>query len=243
MGALELVGFDGDDTLWESESVFAITHDRFRALLADHAEQAEHDRRLLDVERANLELYGYGVKAFTLSMVETAIEVTGGTIEVADIKAILDAGKELLAHPVQLLPGAAEAVAAAAERHRVVLVTKGDLFHQESKVARSGLGELFSGVEVVAEKDAGTYTRILRRFGVDPAHFLMIGNAPASDIEPVLGLGGWAVHVPHELTWALERHDDEEELARHPRYRRVDGLSGVAAVLAEIGRDREAGFG
>jgi putative hydrolase of the HAD superfamily len=235
MGAVELVGFDGDDTLWESESVFAITHDRFRALLADHAEQAELDRRLLDAERANLELYGYGVKAFTLSMVETAIEVTDGTIEVADIKAILDAGKELLAHPVQLLPGAAEAVAAAADRHRVVLVTKGDLFHQESKVARSGLGELFSGVEVVAEKDAPTYTRILRRFGVDATRFLMIGNAPASDIEPVLGLGGGAVHVPHELPWALERHDDEEALARHPRYRRVDDLGRVAAVLEAVG--------
>jgi putative hydrolase of the HAD superfamily len=235
MAGLELVGFDGDDTLWESESAFAITHDRFRALLADHAEAAELDRRLLDAERANLELYGYGVKSFTLSMIETAIEVTDGTIEVADIKAILDAGKELIAHPVQLLPGAADAVAAAAARWRVVLVTKGDLFHQESKVARSGLGELFAGVEVVAEKDAPTYTRVLRRFGVDASRFVMVGNAPASDIEPVLGLGGWAVHVPHELTWALERREDEEALARHPRYRRVHDLGGVAAVLDAVG--------
>lgn len=235
MAALELVGFDGDDTLWESESAFAITHDRFRALLAGHAEPSELDALLLDAERANLELYGYGVKSFTLSMIETAIDLTGGAIEIADVKAILEAGKELLAHPVRLLPGAAEAVAAAAARGPIVLVTKGDLFHQESKVARSGLGELFAGVEVVAEKDASTYARVLRRFGVEAERFLMVGNASASDIEPVLGLGGWAVHVPHELTWALERHDDEDALARHPRYRRVDGLAGVAAVLDAVG--------
>jgi putative hydrolase of the HAD superfamily len=234
MAALELVGFDGDDTLWESESAFAITHDRFRALLADHAEPAELDRRLLDAERANLEIYGYGVKSFVLSMIETAIEITDGAIEVADIQAILDAGKALLAHPVQLLPGAAEAVAAAAERWRVVLVTKGDLFHQESKVARSGLGDHFAGVEVVAEKDAATYARVLRRFGVASDRFLMVGNAPASDIEPVLGLGGWAVHVPHELTWALERHDDEAAFERHPRFRRVHDLRAVVAVLDAI---------
>jgi len=234
MGALELVGFDGDDTLWENESVFAVTHDRFRALLADHAEPAELDRRLLDAERANLALYGYGVKSFTLSMIETAIELTDGTIAVADLRAILDAGKELLAHPVQLIAGAGEAVKAAAEHGRVVLVTKGDLFHQESKVARSGLGELFAGVEVVAEKDPPTYARLLRRFGVEPSKFVMVGNAPASDVAPVLEIGGWAVHVPHQLTWALERHDDEGALRRNPRYRRVDNLAGLAGVLDQL---------
>ena len=231
---IDLVGFDGDDTLWQSEAAFAITHERFRALLADHAEPGDLDRELLEVERRNLELYGYGVKSFTLSMLETAIEITGGEVEVADLKAILDAGRELLSHPVELLPGAAEAVRAAATGHRVVLVTKGDLFHQESKVARSGLAELFAGIEVVAEKDAATYRRVLRRFGVDAERFVMIGNAPRSDIEPVLGLGGWAVHVPHELTWALEQHEGEAAFAKHPRFRRVGDLSAIPELLAGL---------
>ncbi len=235
MPGIEVVGFDGDDTLWQSEAAFALTHERFRAMLAGHVPAEELDRRLLDVERANLALYGYGVKAFTLSLVETAIEVTAGTITAVEIAAILEAGKELLAHPVELLPGAADAVRAAVDAgYRVMVVTKGDLFHQESKVARSGLGELVHGVEVVAEKDVATYRRILQRVGAPPEQFCMVGNAPRSDIAPVLHLGGWAVHVPHALTWELERHDDEEALVRHPRYRRVESLCELPALLAAL---------
>ena len=232
---LTAVGFDGDDTLWQSETAFAVTHAKVRALLAPHVDAPTLDARLLDGERRNLELYGYGAKAFTLSMIETAIEIAGDALPIADVQALLDAGKELLAHPVELLPGARDAVEAAAERGlQVLLVTKGDLFHQESKVARSGFGDLVDAVEVVAEKDVATYARLLRRNGVEPSTFCMIGNSLRSDAAPVLELGGWAVHVPHELTWALEAADDESTVRAHPRFRDLPSLVEIPAVLDDI---------
>jgi putative hydrolase of the HAD superfamily len=232
---LQAVGFDGDDTLWQSEAAFAVTQARVRELLAPHVDPAVLDARLLDVERANLAIYGYGAKAFTLSLIETAIDLAGDGLDIADVRALLDAGKDLLAHPVELLPGARGAVEAAVDGGlRVLLVTKGDLFHQESKVARSGLGELVDAVEVVAEKDVGGYERILRRHGVDPRAFCMVGNSLRSDAAPVLDLGGWAVHVPHELTWALEAVDDEDAVRAHDRFRAVASLVEVPAVLAGL---------
>ena len=236
---LTAVGFDGDDTLWQSETAFAVTHDKVRALLAPHVDAATLDARLLDVERRNLALYGYGAKAFTLSTIETAIEIAGAELGIADVQALLDAGKELLAHPVELLPGARAAVEAAAEHGlAILLVTKGDLFHQESKVARSGFGDLVDAVEVVAEKDAATYARLLRRNGVDPTGFCMVGNSLRSDAAPVLELGGWAVHVPHALTWALEAADDEREVRASPRFRELPSLEDVPALLAELADPR-----
>jgi putative hydrolase of the HAD superfamily len=232
---LRAIGFDGDDTLWQSETAFAVTHARMRELLAPHVEAAVLDARLLDMERANLALYGYGAKAFTLSMIETAIELAGDGLDIADVQALLDAGKDLLAHPVELLPGAREAVEAALDLgHHVLLVTKGDLFHQESKVARSGFGDLIDAVEVVAEKDAATYDRILRRHGVAPSSFCMVGNSLRSDAAPVLELGGAAIHVPHELTWALEAADDEAAVRDHARFREVPSLVDVPAALQQL---------
>ena len=233
------VGFDGDDTLWQSETAFAVTHNKIRALLAPHVDAATLDARLLDVERRNLALYGYGAKAFTLSMIETAIEIAGDDLDIADVQSLLDAGKELLAHPVELLPGARAAVEAAAERGlQILLVTKGDLFHQESKVARSGFGDLVDAVEVVAEKDLATYERLLRRNGVDPTGFCMVGNSLRSDAAPVLDLGGWAVHVPHELTWALEAADDESQVRSHHRFHEVASLDEVPGLLTELSDGR-----
>jgi putative hydrolase of the HAD superfamily len=233
---LEAVGFDGDDTLWQSETAFHVVHAQVRQLLAPHVEAATLDARLLDVERANLALYGYGAKAFTLSLIETVIDLAGDAVEIREIEALLDLGKELLAHPVELLPGASEAVEAAARAGlTVLLVTKGDLFHQESKVARSGFGDLVDGVEVVAEKDAATYARVLRRHAVEPDRFCMVGNSLRSDAAPVLGLGGWAVHVPHELTWALEHPDDEDVIRTQDRFREVPTLADLPPVLASLG--------
>lgn len=214
---LRTIGFDGDDTLWESETQFHLTQARVRALLADEVDAAVLDARLLEVERANLELYGYGAKAYTLSLIETAIDLAGDRLAIGDVRALLDAGKELLAHPIELRPGAREAVEAAKRFGLgVLLVTKGDLFHQESKVARSGFGDLVDHVEVVAEKDDTTYARLLARHGIDPTTFAMVGNSLRSDCEPVLRLGGRAVFVPHDLTWALEHPDDEEAVKAQP---------------------------
>jgi putative hydrolase of the HAD superfamily len=204
------IGLDGDDTLWHSESHFAVTTARLTELLRpwlprdDAAEQ-----HLLEVERRNLGLLGYGVKAFTLSMIETAIEVSGGTVPAEAVQEILDWGKELLDHPVELLDDVAETVDRLAARYRLILVTKGDLFHQESKLARSGLAEAFTGIEIVSEKDVTTYERILHRHRVAEPEFVMVGNSVRSDILPVLELGSRAVHVPYHVTWALEEAEGD----------------------------------
>jgi putative hydrolase of the HAD superfamily len=204
---IEVIGLDGDDTLWHSEQLFVDTQVAFRELLAPYVDLDDDalDARLVEVERRNLPTFGYGVKAFTLSLLETAIEVTKGEIPSTDLQSILDLGKVLLDHPVQLLDGVAEAVDALTDRYRVVLVTKGDLIHQESKVARSGLHELFWRVEIVSEKDEACYQRMLDRDGIDPATFVMVGNSVRSDVLPVLAIGGRAVHVPYHVTWALEQ--------------------------------------
>jgi putative hydrolase of the HAD superfamily len=198
------------------------------------------DQRLLDVEGRNLELYGYGAKAFTLSVLETAIELVGDRLTAADVRSILDLGKDLLGHPVDLLDGAADAVTWAAARWPIVLVTKGDLFHQESKIARSGLGELFSGIEIVSEKDPPAYARVCGRHGVAPERLLMVGNSLRSDVAPVLELGGWAVHVPYELTWALDRFDAEDSLRADPHFLSASSLAELPTLLLDtVGPDRE----
>ena len=230
-GKVEVIGIDADDTLWHNESLFSVTHDRFAALLADHVDADDLGRRMLETERRNLELFGYGAKGFTLSMIETALEVTNGDLPGSHVQAILDLGKALLAHPVELLDGVREAIEALAHR-RLVLITKGDLFHQETKVAGSGLGEHFERIEIVSEKDEATYRRVLADLGVEPEAFLMVGNAMRSDILPVVAIGGRAVHVPYEVDWAHEVVDE----ADHPDdgWWRLDSLAGLPDLLAEI---------
>ncbi|CAO3405938.1 HAD family hydrolase [Azospirillum largimobile] len=223
----ETIGFDGDDTLWHNESLFSMTQDRFRALLSHAADPTDLDRRLLEAERANLRVYGYGIKGFVLSMIETAIAVTDGQVAARDLQSLIDFGKAMLEHPVELLPGVAEVVEALSSRYRLVLITKGDLFDQESKIARSGLAELFHAVEIVSEKDPATYRRVMDRHGIDPARFLMVGNSVRSDILPVLTAGAHAVHIPYAITWA---HEEAEVPDDH--YRRLDGIRDLPALLA-----------
>ncbi len=204
---IEVIALDGDDTLWHSEHLFVDTQDRFRDLVRPYVDldDAALDERLLEVERRNLPVFGYGVKAFTLSLVETAIEVTDGRIPGADLQAVLDLGKVLIDHPVELLDGAREAVDVLTNTYRVMVITKGDLLHQETKVARSGLAEHLWRVEIVSEKDEACYRRMLDREGIDPSTFVMVGNSVRSDVLPVLAIGGRAVHVPYHVTWALEQ--------------------------------------
>lgn len=205
------VGIDADDTLWHSENRFQEVHQRYHELLAEHTDLGVDDleARMLATEQRNLRLFGYGAKGFTLSLIETAIEVTDGGISTADIEQIISFGKELLDHPVELLPGVAETV----ERLRsdgfeLLLVTKGDLWHQESKVAASGIGDHFQGLEIISEKDPAAYASILRRYGVEPSRFCMVGNSVRSDVLPVLELGAAAIHVPYEYLWAHEAVSD-----------------------------------
>lgn len=225
------IGFDADDTLWQNEAFFRLTQDRFTTLLADHAEADHLNERLLAAERRNLGHYGFGVKGFILSMIETAIDVTEGRVPARVIAEIMAAGREMLEHPIELLPHARAAVEALADSHRVLLVTKGDLLDQERKLAQSGLGDLFHAVEIVSNKTVPVYTGIFTRHGDGADRALMVGNSMKSDVLPALQAGAWGVYVPHGLTWALEAADPPKD---HPRYHSLDSLAGLADLVALI---------
>ncbi|WP_292894384.1 HAD family hydrolase [Nitratireductor sp.] len=225
------IGFDADDTLWHNERFYRLTETRFVEFLADFAEAGHLTERLLQAEKRNLGKYGFGIKGFTLSMIETAIEVTDGQVPAATIRDILDAGREMLDHPVETLPYAREALETLAGRHRLVLITKGDLFDQERKLAASGLGDYFDAVEIVSDKSQATYQRIFATHGDGPEHAAMIGNSLKSDVIPAIEAGAWGVFVPHDLTWA---HEHADEPHTEPRFRKITHLGEIEAVLAEI---------
>jgi putative hydrolase of the HAD superfamily len=201
------VGLDADDTLWHSESHFAVTEDRFRQLLEPWITGDDVSARLLARERSNLEIFGYGPKGFTLSMIETAIEVTGDDLPASALQALIDWGKELSSHPVELLDGVAETIGELADRYKLLLITKGDLFHQESKVAESGIADHFDRIEVLSEKSRDAYRRVLEAAEVPVDEFVMVGNSVRSDVLPVLDLGARAIHIPYDITWTHELVD------------------------------------
>ena len=207
---IRMVAFDGDDTLWRSQDFFDAAQVEFEKIVGGYVDLADArvSERLYAFEKANLAWFGYGVKGMALSMIEAAVEITGQRVAAADVQRIVGLAKDLLRHPVELLPGIRDAVAAIAARHDVVLITKGDLFHQEAKVRDSGMADLFRRIEIVSEKDPATYARLLEEFDIEAAQFLMIGNSLRSDIAPVLSLGGWGVHMPYHTTWSHEREAD-----------------------------------
>lgn len=209
---VEVIGFDADDTLWRSEDSFHAAEQRFVELLRPYTPDGiDLAAALSATERANLSVSGYGVKAFTLSMIEAAVTVSDATVPAAVIGEIVAAGHAMLTETVHLLPHVPEVLAALGPTHRLVLITKGDLVHQTRKITTSGLEHHFEHVEVVLEKDPETYARILGHLDIDPERFCMVGNSVRSDILPVLSLGGHGVHVPYHLTWELERVDEHEE--------------------------------
>lgn len=226
---IEAVGLDADDTLWENETFFRLTESGFVELLADHGAREDITRRLYEVERRNLARYGYGIKGFMLSMVQTAIELTDDRVPAATIRRILDLGQEMLAHPVQLIEGVPEALRALSDR-RLILITKGDLMDQERKLAASGLADHFDAVEILADKTPDSYARVLARHGIAAGRFLMAGNSVRSDVLPVLALRGRAALIPHDLTWEAERDDDPEDDGFH-RLRAIADLPGLIARL------------
>ncbi|CAM3040081.1 HAD family hydrolase [Rariglobus hedericola] len=202
-----VIAFDADDTLWHNENIFEDVHARYRDMLASyHGTEAVEDA-FFATEMRNLDLYGYGVKGFTLSAIETAIQLTGGKISAEEIRQLIDLGRTMLAHPVELLDGVAETLAALAPAHRLLVITKGDLRDQERKLSKSGVADYFKAAEIVSEKDTATYASILKRHDILPENFLMVGNSLKSDIFPVTALGGYAVHLPYHITWKHERSD------------------------------------
>ena len=232
MQNLTTIGFDADDTLWQNERFFRLTQDRFAELLRDHADPDHLMARLLAAERRNLGHYGFGIKGFVLSMIETAIELTEQRVPAAVIAELIAAGQEMLRHPIELLPHARDAVESVAGTHRVLLITKGDLLDQERKLAQSGLGDLFDGVEIVSAKTRPVYETIFARHGDGPARAMMVGNSMRSDVVPVIEAGGWGVHVPHGLVWEIEMADTPSAA---PRYRELTDLGQLPDLVREIG--------
>ena len=238
---LKIVAFDGDDTLWHNERSFQEGRRRFRRMLA--AAGVEIDDQQLDtfvngVELRNIDYYGYGVSSFILSLLETAIELTGGGIDGRALHGLIELAKQMLKEEIELFPRVREVVSALAIHYPLMLITKGDLLHQTSKLERSGLRDHFRFVEVVSEKSPAVYSAILSRHGIEPERFLMIGNSVRSDVLPVIAAGGWAAHVPAELTWAHEH----AVLPRDARSRcfEVTTLDRLADVIDAIERGQLA---
>lgn len=231
--ALKMIGFDGDDTLWRSEDYFAQAQATFESIVSPYVDlrgDALH-ARLYAVEKRNLAVFGYGVKGMALSMIEAAIAITDARITAGDIHRIIETAQSMLRHPVELLPGIRDAVQAVGSRWPVVLVTKGDLFHQEAKVRESGLSDLFQRIEIVSEKDVATYSRLLAEFGLSADEFAMVGNSLRSDIAPVIELGGWGVHIPYHLTWVHEREAALADAGRAWTIARADELPGALVAI------------
>jgi putative hydrolase of the HAD superfamily len=208
----DVVAFDADDTLWRSEDSFRYAEQRFVELVSPHVPTGvDVEAALRAVERADISVTGYGVKAFTLSMVRAAITVTDGRIPSLVVGELADLGRSMLLDDVHLLPHVPEVLAAVSPAVRTVLVTKGDLVHQTRKVTTSGIEHHFADIDIVLEKDPATYAKIVQRLGIAPDRFLMIGNSVRSDVLPVLAIGGHAIHVPYHITWEHERVDDHGE--------------------------------
>lgn len=229
MKSFDVVAFDADDTLWHSEDGFRAAEHRFYELLEPYASTGTSVRDALTaMERANLPIYGYGVKAFGLSMVEAALTIGQERVPTSVFAEIVDITRDLMLAPVRLLPDVSTVLDAVGSHFRVVMITKGDLIHQTRKVSTSGLQHLFTHVEIVLEKDVETYSRVVRELDVDPARFLMVGNSVKSDVLPVLGIGGHAVHVPYPHLWELER---AEELPSGDRFTELGNLRDLPIWL------------
>jgi putative hydrolase of the HAD superfamily len=225
---IDLICLDADDTLWHNMRHFATTQDALVAMLEPFADAGVSRSALEACEIRNLNLYGYGAKAFTLSMIETALELGGDDVPASVFRQILAAGRALHSHPVELFDGIEQTLVALADRAPLVLVTKGDLFHQEAKLAASGLGDLFSGIEIVSDKKPSTFAAIFERYQVDPQRALMAGDSIRSDVLPALEAGAWAAFIPHRLQWTHEQGSLPQE---QPRFLELPSLADLVHWL------------
>lgn len=228
---IKLICLDADDTLWHNMRHFNATEEALLALIEPFAERDVTRERLNACEARNLKLYGYGAKGFTLSMIEAALELAGDPLPKSLIAEILAAGRALLSHPVELFEGIAETLEQLAARGRLVLVTKGDLLHQEAKLAASGLGDHFSGIEIVSDKTADTFRRLFRTEGAAPDEAVMAGDSLRSDIHPALEAGAWAAFIPQEGAW---HHESAAVPAEHARFRQLGALAELPAWIDAI---------
>jgi putative hydrolase of the HAD superfamily len=235
MSRFDVIAFDADDTLWHTEQLYVDSQASFKSLMAPYLDFEMVGERLDEIERRNIQHFGYGIKSFTLSMIETAIELSAGKITGKDIQVIIDMAKRMIASEVQLLEHAAETVAGLSPRYNLMLITKGDLMDQEMKIERSALATYFQSIEIVSEKSPESYARVLRRYRIAPERFLMIGNSLRSDILPVLALGASAVYIPYASTWVHEFADPPSP--DHPGYYTLDHIGLLPVLLSKIDAD------
>lgn len=225
---IKVIAFDADDTLWVNETFFREAESHFCELLEDYLPANQSYKLLFDTEIQNLPLYGYGIKPFTLSLIEAAIKVTDGKVSTATIDELIRSGKRMLEKPVELLPGIEETLSALSGRYRLVVATKGDLLDQERKLSKSGLEPYFHHIEIVSDKTPKQYSKLVQHLDVQPCDFLMVGNSKKSDILPVLEIGAHAFHVPFHTTWAHEVLDDEID---NPRFKSFNDMRDILAHL------------
>ncbi len=231
MPELTTIGFDADDTLWHHEKYFVSTKAAFVELLAPYADRERTDKQLHDTEIANVLHYGFGVKSFTLSMIETAIAVSEGRVATDVISDIIQLGREMLVHPVDPYPGVRETLETLKPDYKLLVVTRGDLFDQERKLAASGLMSYFDEIEIVSDKTALVYDRIFTRHGNGPGRSMMIGNSMRADVVPAIEAGAWGIHVPSEHVWSMDLADDP----KNARFRRLPDVASVVELVATIG--------
>jgi putative hydrolase of the HAD superfamily len=225
---LKVIAFDADDTLFINEPYFQETEQKFCALMSDYLSHQGLSQELFKTEIANLDLYGYGIKAYILSMIEAAMQISNNTISIEIIEKIIDYGKELLQRPIELLDGVEETLKALQGKYKLVVATKGDLKDQRRKLHDSGLGTYFHHIEVMSDKQEKDYSDLLNRLEIKPEEFFMIGNSLKSDVLPVLGIGGYAVHIPFHTTWEYEKISHK---VNHPNFKTLEKISDVLEIL------------
>ena len=228
---LPVIAFDADDTLWPNEPYFREAEKEMMKLLQPYYKGDDLMQHIYQQEIKNLHIFGYGAKGFTLSMIESAIELSEGRVGSSEIQEIIDLGKQIMTYPIELLDGVEDTLTTLRE-HRLVLITKGDLFDQESKIARSGLASHFDAVEIVSEKDDETYSKLLERHKIKPENFWMVGNSLKSDILPIARIGGTAVHVPYESTWVHEQV--ETDASTRETYHELNSIRELPALIAKV---------
>jgi putative hydrolase of the HAD superfamily len=232
MPTFDTIAFDADDTLWHNERMYAAAEAKYVDLVSKYYDRESISERLFETEMHNMRSFGFGVKAFTLSMIETAIKLSESRISSNEIGQILQLCKDILEAPVDLFPHVAETVPLLAKNHPLMLITKGDLLDQESKLNRSGLAAHFRYVEIISDKNTESYRKIFDRYSIDPDRFLMVGNSLKSDILPVLELGGHAVHIPFEITWAHELAEAPAD--DHPGYYTLKDMGELPGLLDSL---------
>jgi putative hydrolase of the HAD superfamily len=236
MSQLDMIALDADDTLWHNEVLYTAAQKNFAQLLSKYHDEEWISERLYQTETQNLKHFGYGIKAFALSMIETAVELTEGRISGSEIKTLIDQAKEMINADVHLLDHTAEAVSALAEKYPLMVITKGDLLDQENKISRSGLEQYFSYIEIVSDKSLESYQRLLKKYSIRPENFLMVGNSLRSDILPILELGGSAVYIPYQTTWLHERAEVPSE---QPGFFQLDHIGLLPGLVERIARGEE----